>query len=104
MAWVILALAGLSEIAWAIGLKYTQGFSKPFASLLTLLCLLLSFTLLGLSLKHLPLSLAYGIWVGIGTVGAVIAGVFLFGEQLSLAKMVSVMLIIGGIIGIKLSS
>ena len=104
MAWLILVLAGLSEIAWAIGLKYADGFSKPLASIVTILCLLLSFALLGWSLKSLPLSLAYGVWVGIGTVGAVIAGVLLFGEQLSMIKLISVLLIVLGIIGIKISS
>ncbi|KFZ39179.1 molecular chaperone [Shewanella mangrovi] len=104
MAWVILVFAGLSEIAWAIGLKYSAGFSQPVASLITIICLVLSFVLLGVSLKSLPLSLAYGVWVGIGTIGSVIAGALLFGEQMNAVKLVSILLIMAGIVGIKLSS
>jgi quaternary ammonium compound-resistance protein SugE len=104
MAWLILFLAGLSEVAWAVGLKYTEGFSKPVASGVTLLFLAVSIVLLGWSLRILPLSLAYGVWVGIGTVGTAIASVLLFGEELSVLKLISLGLIVAGIMGMKLAS
>lgn len=104
MAWLILFFAGLSEIAWAVGLKYTEGFSKPVPSVLTLLCMILSFILLGLALRSLPLGVAYGVWVGIGTIGAVIAGILLFGEDLNVFKSISLALIVLGIVGIKIAS
>lgn len=104
MAWLILFFAGICEIAWAVGLKYTEGFSKPVLSVLTLLCLLFSFILLGLSLRSLPLGVAYGTWVGIGTIGTAIAGIILFGEVLSLFKSISLILIVLGIAGIKIAS
>lgn len=104
MAWFILVLAGLSEIAWAVGLKYTDGFSRPLASAVTLICLVISFVLLGFSLKSLPLGVAYGVWVGIGAVGTAVAGVLLFSESLSIIKVVSLGLITIGIVGLKLAS
>ncbi|PKH02325.1 QacE family quaternary ammonium compound efflux SMR transporter [Psychromonas sp. MB-3u-54] len=104
MAWLILFLAGLSEVAWAVGLKYTEGFSKPLASIVTLLFLAVSIALLGWSLRILPLSLAYGVWVGIGTVGTAIASVLLFGEALSVLKLIRLGLIVAGIVGMKLAS
>lgn len=104
MAWFILVLAGLSEIAWAVGLKYTDGFSRPLASAVTLTCLVISFVLLGFSLKSLPLGVAYGVWVGIGAVGTAVAGVLLFSESLSIIKVVSLGLITIGIVGLKLAS
>ena len=104
MAWFILFIAGLSEVAWAVGLKYTEGFSRPLSSVVTLLFLVASFLLLGLSLRSLPLGLAYGIWVGIGALGTAIAGIILFGEQLSTLKLVSLGFIVLGIVGMKLSA
>ncbi|WIO73689.1 multidrug efflux SMR transporter [Porticoccaceae bacterium LTM1] len=104
MAWFILVLAGLSEIAWAVGLKYTDGFSRPMASVVTLSFLIVSFVLLGLSLRSLPLGVAYGTWVGIGAVGTAVAGVLLFSESLSIIKLVSLGLITFGIVGLKLAS
>ncbi|HGP4649296.1 TPA: multidrug efflux SMR transporter [Vibrio cholerae O1] len=104
MAWLILFLAGICEIAWAIGLKYSEGFSKPLASVATLSALVISFVLLGIALRTLPLGMAYGIWVGIGAVGTALAAAFLFGETLTLIKLFSLFLIIAGIAGLKMSA
>ncbi|EJK2113357.1 DMT family transporter [Vibrio navarrensis] len=104
MAWLILLLAGICEIAWAIGLKYSEGFSKPLASIATLSALVISFVLLGIALRTLPLGVAYGIWVGIGAVGTAVMSIVLFGETLSLFKLASLALIVIGIAGLKLAS
>ncbi|EIC2295965.1 multidrug efflux SMR transporter [Vibrio cholerae] len=104
MAWLILFLAGICEIAWAIGLKYSEGFSKPLASVATLSVLVISFVLLGIALRTLPLGVAYGIWVGIGAVGTAVMGILLFGEAVSLFKLMSLALIVIGIAGLKLAS
>ncbi|RNE64564.1 QacE family quaternary ammonium compound efflux SMR transporter [Vibrio cholerae] len=104
MAWLILILAGICEIAWAIGLKYSEGFSKPLASVATLSALVISFVLLGIALRTLPLGVAYGIWVGIGAVGTALAAAFLFGETLTLIKLISLFLIVAGIAGLKMSA
>ncbi|EJL6489142.1 multidrug efflux SMR transporter [Vibrio cholerae] len=104
MAWLILFLAGICEIAWAIGLKYSEGFSKPLASVATLSALVISFVLLGIALRTLPLGVAYGIWVGIGAVGTALATAFLFGETLTLIKLISLFLIVAGIAGLKMSA
>ncbi|GFK33670.1 Quaternary ammonium compound-resistance protein SugE [Vibrio cholerae] len=104
MAWLILFLAGICEIAWAIGLKYSEGFSKPQASVATLSALVISFVLLGIALRTLPLGVAYGIWVGIGAVGTALAAAFLFGETLTLIKLISLFLIVAGIAGLKMSA
>lgn len=104
MAWLILFLAGICEIAWAIGLKYSEGFSKPLASIATLSALVISFVLLGIALRTLPLGVAYGIWVGIGAVGTAVMSIVLFGETLSLFKLASLVLIVIGIAGLKLAS
>lgn len=104
MAWLILLLAGICEIAWAIGLKYSDGFSKPLASIATLSALVISFVLLGIALRTLPLGVAYGIWVGIGAVGTAVMGILLFGEAVSLFKLASLALIVIGIAGLKLAS
>ncbi|EGR0515075.1 multidrug efflux SMR transporter [Vibrio cholerae] len=104
MAWLILFLAGICEIAWAIGLKYSEGFSKPLASVATLSALAISFVLLGIALRTLPLGVAYGIWVGIGAVGTALAAAFLFGETLTLIKLISLFLIVAGIAGLKMSA
>ncbi|EGR4277746.1 multidrug efflux SMR transporter [Vibrio cholerae] len=104
MAWLILFLAGICEIAWAIGLKYSEGFSKPLASVATLSALVISFVLLGIALRTLPLGVAYGIWVGIGAVGTALAAAFLFGETLTLIKLISLFMIVAGIAGLKMSA
>ncbi|MBE7926845.1 quaternary ammonium compound efflux SMR transporter SugE [Pseudomonas saudiphocaensis] len=103
MSWIILFLAGLFEIAWAVGLKYTEGFTRLVPSGLTIAAMAISVGLLGLAMKSLPLGTAYAIWTGIGAVGTVIAGIILFGESVSLFRLGSVLLIFAGIIGLKLS-
>ena len=103
MSWIILFLAGLFEIAWAVGLKYTEGFTRLVPSGLTIAAMAISVGLLGLAMKSLPLGTAYAIWTGIGAVGTVIAGIILFGESASLFRLGSVLLIFAGIIGLKLS-
>ena len=94
MSWIILFLAGLFEIAWAIGLKYSEGFTKLTPSIITIITMFISFYLLSLALKSLPLGTAYAIWVGIGTIGTVIAGIFLFGESMNLIRVVSILFIL----------
>lgn len=103
MSWFLLLLAGLFEVAWALGLKYSDGFSRPLPSALTLAALIISLTLLGMAMKHLPLGTAYALWSGIGAVGTVAAGIWLFGESLSPARLFSVLLILTGLVGLKLS-
>ena len=103
MSWIILFLAGLFEIAWAVGLKYTEGFTRLVPTSLTIAAMAISVGLLGLAMKSLPLGTAYAIWTGIGAVGTVIAGIILFGESVSLFRLGSVLLILTGIIGLKLS-
>lgn len=100
MSWIILFFAGLFEVGWAVGLKYTEGFSKPLPTVLTALAMLVSLGLLGLAMKHLPLGTAYAVWTG---VGAVIAGIVLFGESMALLRLASVALIVCGLVGLKLS-
>ncbi|PTQ72225.1 quaternary ammonium compound efflux SMR transporter SugE [Pseudomonas sp. GV071] len=103
MSWIILFVAGLFEVAWAVGLKYTDGFSRPLPTALTVGAMLVSLGLLGLAMKELPLGTAYAIWTGVGAVGTVIAGIILFGEAITLIRLGSVALIICGLIGLKLS-
>ena len=103
MSWIILFFAGLFEVGWAIGLKYTDGFSRPIPTLLTVATMVVSLTLLGLAMKELPLGTAYAIWTGVGAVGTVIAGIILFGESMALLRLISVALIICGLIGLKVS-
>lgn len=103
MSWIILFFAGLFEVGWAVGLKYTEGFSKPLPTVLTALAMLVSLGLLGLAMKHLPLGTAYAVWTGVGAVGTVIAGIVLFGESMTLLRLASVALIVCGLVGLKLS-
>lgn len=103
MSWIILFLAGLFEIGWAVGLKYTEGFTRPLATTLTVGAMAISVGLLGLAMKSLPLGTAYAIWTGIGAVGTVIAGIILFGESMNPIRLGSVLLICTGLIGLKLS-
>lgn len=103
MSWLILLLAGLFEVAWAIGLKYTEGFTRPLPTLLTVSAIIVSLALLSLAMKGLPLGTAYAIWTGIGAIGTLIAGVILFGEPITLLRMASAALIICGLIGLKIS-
>ena len=104
MSWIILFFAGLFEVGWAVGLKYTDGFTRPLPTVLTVAAMAISLGLLGLAMKELPLGTAYAIWTGVGAVGTVIAGVILFGESMALVRLVSVALIIAGLIGLKVSA
>ena len=104
MAWIILVIAGLLEVGWAIGLKYTEGFTKPLPSVLTAACMVASIWLLGVAMKSLPVGTAYGVWVGVGAVGTVILGIVLFDEPAHATRLISVGLIVAGITGLKLSS
>jgi quaternary ammonium compound-resistance protein SugE len=102
MAWTLLFIAGLMEIGWAIGLKYTEGFTRVVPSVLTLACMLGSIVLLGLALKTLPVGTGYAVWTGIGTVGTALLGIALFGEPATVLRLLSIALIVSGIIGLKL--
>ena len=102
MAWIYLFFAGLFEIGWAIGLKYTHGFTKPLPTLLTVLSMVVSLGLLGLALKTLPVGTAYAIWTGIGTIGTVILGIWLLGEPATAMRLACIALIVSGIVGLKL--
>lgn len=104
MAWTYLSIAGLLEIAWAIGLKYTEGWTKLYPSLLTAAAMIASFYFLSLAVKTLPVGTAYAVWTGIGTVGAAILGILIFGESREVSKIVCIVLIVAGIIGLKLTS
>ncbi|HEU4844607.1 MAG TPA: quaternary ammonium compound efflux SMR transporter SugE [Burkholderiaceae bacterium] len=104
MTWLILILAGLLEVAWAVGLKYTAGFTRPLASVLTLLAMAGSVGLLGLALRNLPLGTAYAIWTGIGTVGTVIFGIVVLDEPASAARLACIAMIVAGILGLKLAT
>ena len=104
MSWIILFCAGLFEVGWAVGLKYTDGFSKPLPTALTIAAMAISLGLLGLAMKELPLGTAYAVWTGVGAVGTVIAGIILFGESMALFRLASVALIICGLIGLKIST
>jgi quaternary ammonium compound-resistance protein SugE len=104
MAWVILVLAGLFEVGWAIGLKYTEGFTRLLPTVWTVLAMIISLSLLGIAMKSLPVGTAYSVWVGVGAVGTVILGVVLLDEPANAARLISVALIIAGIIGLKLAT
>lgn len=104
MDWLILVLAGLFEVVWAVGLKYTEGFTRLYPSLLTVLAMLISFSLLAQSLKTLPIGTAYAVWTGIGAVGTVIYGLYFLGEPATLVRLGCIGLIIVAIIGLKISS
>jgi quaternary ammonium compound-resistance protein SugE len=104
MAWVILVAAGLFEVGWAIGLKYTEGFTRPWPTTWTVLAMVISLWLLGIAMQSLPVGTAYSVWVGVGAVGTVILGIVLLGEPVSAARILSVALIVAGIVGLKLST
>lgn len=104
MSWFILVIAGLFEVAWAVGLKYTEGFSRLWPSVLTVAAMIVSFYLLSAALRTLPLSTAYAVWVGIGAVGTVIVGALFFQEVLTPLKLVSLVLVIAGIVGLRLAT
>ena len=102
LAWAILVVAGLCEIGWAIGLKYTEGFTRLVPSALTLTAMVASIVLLGLALKALPVGTAYAVWTGIGAVGTAALGIYLFGEPATAARLASIGLIVAGLVGLKL--
>lgn len=104
MAWIILVVAGLLEVVWSMGLKYTEGFTRPVPTALTASAIVASMVLLARAARTLPISTAYGVWVGIGAVGAAIGGVVLFGEAMPLKRLAFVVLLICSIIGLKLTS
>ena len=104
MDWIILFIAGLFETAWAIGLKYTDGFTRLWPSVGTLVAMVISVVLLGFAMKNLPVGTAYAVWTGIGAVGTVILGIVLFSEPVNFGRILSIILIIAGIIGLKFVS
>jgi len=104
MAWLILIIAGLFEVGWAIGLKYTEGFTRLWPTVGTALAMIVSLWLLGIAMKALPVGTAYSVWVGVGAVGTVALGIILLGEPANVARLISVTLIIAGIVGLKLAT
>lgn len=104
MSWLLLILAGLLEVGWAIGLKYTEGFMRLWPSIGTALAMIVSLVLLGIATKSLPVGTAYAVWVGVGAVGTVILGIVLFAEPANALRLVSVGFIIAGIVGLKLAT
>jgi quaternary ammonium compound-resistance protein SugE len=104
MSWFLLLVAGLFEVAWAIGLKYTEGFTRLWPTVGTLAAMALSIGLLGLAMKSLPVGTAYAVWVGVGAVGTAILGIVLLGEPATAGRLVSLGLIVAGIVGLKLAS
>lgn len=104
MHWIILFVAGLFEVAWAIGLKYTEGFSKLWPSVFTIICMIISMALLAYAVKQLPIGTAYAIWTGIGAIGTAVLGIILFDESKELIRIFFIFLIITGIVGLKIFS
>lgn len=104
MAWLLLIIAGLCEIVWAIGLKYAEGFTRFWPSVMTVAAMLISIVLLGLAMKSLPVGTSYAVWVGVGATGTAILGIFLFGEAASVGRLASLGLIVAGIVGLKLAT
>lgn len=104
MNWTILVTAGLFEIGWAIGLKYTEGFTKLWPTIGTVAAMIVSLWLLGIAMKSLPVGTAYAVWVGVGAIGTAILGIFLFNEPVNAGRLISLMLILGGIVGLKMSA
>ena len=104
MAWIVLVLAGLFEVGWAIGLKYTEGFTRLWPSVWTVAAMLVSVGLLGVAMKSLPVGTSYAVWVGVGAVGTAILGMVLLGESANAGRLVSLGLIVAGIVGLKLST
>ena len=104
MSWLILLIAGLLEVVWAVGLKYTHGFTRLVPSVITVTAMIVSIVMLSWAMKSLPTGTAYAVWTGIGAVGAAITGIVLFGESANPARLLSLALIVAGIIGLKLST
>jgi quaternary ammonium compound-resistance protein SugE len=104
MAWLLLVLAGLFEVGWAIGLKYTDGFTRLWPTIGTVLAMIVSLGLLGIAMKSLPVGTSYAVWVGVGAVGTAIMGIVLFGEVANAGRLISLGLIIAGIVGLKIAT
>lgn len=104
MYWIILFIAGLFEVAWAVGLKYTEGFTKLIPSVFTIVSMIISMGLLAYAVKHIPVGTAYAVWTGIGAVGTAILGIILFNESKELVRIFFIFLIIVGIVGLKIFS
>jgi quaternary ammonium compound-resistance protein SugE len=104
MPWVLLIVAGLFEVGWAIGLKYTEGFSRPLPTVLTVVSMIISLGLLGVALRDLPVGTAYAVWTGVGAVGTAALGIVLFGDPATAARLACIGLIVAGILGLKLVS
>lgn len=104
MNWILLILAGLLEIVWAVGLKYTEGFTRVWPTVFTVLAMLISLALLGVAMKTLPVSTAYAVWMGIGVVGTAILGIVILHEPASFGRLFSISLILAGVIGLKLTT
>lgn len=104
MSWFILIVAGLFEVAWAVGLKYTDGFSRLWPSVATVAAMVVSVVLLGVAMKELPVGTAYAVWTGVGAIGTAILGIYLFGDSASVARLACLAMIAGGIVGLKVVS
>ncbi len=104
MAWIVLVIAGLLEVGWAVGLKFTQGFTRLWPSVGTVLAMILSLWLLGVAMRTLPAGTAYSVWVGVGAVGTVLLGIVVLGEPADVGRLLSVALIVAGIVGLKLAT
>jgi len=104
LAWLLLVIAGLFEIAWAIGLKYTVGFTRPLPTVLTVAAMVISMGLLGITARQLPIGTAYAVWTGIGVFGTAVLGMVLFGESMATLRLLCLALILTGIVGLKLTS
>jgi quaternary ammonium compound-resistance protein SugE len=104
MNWILIVLAGCLEIVWAVGLKYTEGFTRLWPTLITVLAMLVSLAMLGLAMRTLPASTAYAMWMGIGVVGTAILGIMMLGEPATFGRLFSIALILGGVIGLKLTT
>jgi quaternary ammonium compound-resistance protein SugE len=104
MAWIVLFVAGLLEVGWAVGLKYTDGFTRPWPSVGTLAAMVASVVLLAIAMKTLPVGTSYAVWVGVGAVGTAILGIVLFDEPATAARIASLLLIVAGIVGLKLAT
>lgn len=104
MAWIYLVIAGLFEVVWAIGLKFTNGFTRPLASAGTLLAMLVSFLLLARALKHIPVGTGYAVWTGIGAAGTAIVGMLVLGESREIPRILCILLILSGVLGLRLFS
>jgi quaternary ammonium compound-resistance protein SugE len=104
MPWLLLIVAGICEIVWAIGLKYAEGFTRLWPSVIVVVSMLVSIVLLGLAMKSLPVGTSYAVWVGVGAVGTAIMGIVLLGESASAGRLASLALIVAGIVGLKLAT